>query len=59
MLENLWKNVVIEEIFVSLKIRGFDYVDKKITVSEPVLQWLHQSSQMKKFWMEDNIKISM
>jgi hypothetical protein len=38
MLENLWKNVVIEEIFVSLKIRGFDYVDKKITVSEPVLQ---------------------
>ena len=40
---------------IKIKVRGFDYVDKKITVSEPVLQWLHQSSQMKKFLTEDNM----
>jgi hypothetical protein len=40
---------------VSLKIKGFDYADVKIIVSEPVVQWLHQSSQMKKFLIEDNI----
>jgi hypothetical protein len=38
-----------------LKIMGFDYVDKKIIVSEPVLQWLNQSPEMKKFLMEDNM----
>jgi hypothetical protein len=38
MLENLWQNVEIKEICASLKIMGFDYVDKKIIVSEPVLQ---------------------
>jgi hypothetical protein len=38
MLENIWQIVVIEEICASLKVRGFDYVDKKIIVSEPVLQ---------------------
>jgi hypothetical protein len=38
-----------------IKNQGFDYVDKKIIVSELVLQWLHHSSQMKKFLMEDNM----
>jgi hypothetical protein len=38
MLENLWQNVVIKEICASLKMRSFDYVEKKIIVSEPVLQ---------------------
>jgi hypothetical protein len=38
MLENLWKNVVIKEMCVSLKIKGFDYADVKIIVSEPVVQ---------------------
>jgi len=38
ILENLWQNVVIKEICASLKIRGFDYVDMKIIVSEPVVQ---------------------
>jgi len=46
-------NVVIKEICASLKIRYFNYVDKKIIVSELVVQWLHQLSQMKKFLMED------
>jgi hypothetical protein len=46
---------VIKEICAALKIRYFNYVDKKIIVSELVVQWLHQLSQMKKFLMEDNM----
>ena len=55
VLENLRQNAVIKEICASLKIRGFDYVYKKIIVSEPVLQWLHQSLEMNKFLMEGNM----
>jgi hypothetical protein len=57
MLENLQQNVVIKDICASLKIWGFDYVYKKIIISESLLQWLHQSSHMKKFVMQYNMDL--